>query len=150
MTPSLPLHFTASTEPGGVKVLHVHGEVDLATADRLRERLLAEFARHPRLVVDLSSAMLFDAAALRALRALHAKAAEQRREPPVLRGVRPLLARTLTNTGLRALFTLEPARPAARPFPAASASPSPSGRGRPPRRASAQAATAARPASAAA
>lgn len=108
MTPSLPLSFTTETDPDGAAVLYVHGEVDLATADELRERLLAEFARHPRLVVDLSHAMLYDGAALRALRALHREATRQHRLPPALRGVRPLLAKALKATGLHALFPLEP------------------------------------------
>ena len=108
MTPSLPLSFTTETDPDGAAVLHVHGEVDLATADELRERLLAEFARHPRLVVDLSHAMLYDGAALRALRALHREATRQHRVPPALRGVRPLLAKALKATDLNALFPMEP------------------------------------------
>jgi len=108
MTPSLPLRFATETDPDGAAVLHVHGEVDLATADELRERLLAEFARHPCLVVDLSHAMLYDGAALRALHALHREAIRQHRLPPALRGVRPLLAKALKVTGLNALFPLEP------------------------------------------
>jgi anti-anti-sigma factor len=148
MTPSLPLHFAVSTEPGGVRVLQVRGEVDLATADRLRERLLAEFTRHPRLVVDLSNAMLFDGAALRALHALSAKATETHREPPVLRGVRPLLAHMLKITGLRDLFTLEAARPAPRRPALRAGSPS-RGAGQPRRSGSLCTATVARAAPAA-
>lgn len=111
MTSPLPLRFSTDTDPDGAAVLHVRGEVDLATAGQLRERLLAEFARHPRLVVDLSHAMLYDGAALRALHALHREAVRQHRLPPALRGVRPLLAKALRVTGMNALFPIEPHAP---------------------------------------
>lgn len=104
MTTTPDLSFAISTDPDGATVLHVRGEADLATAQPLRTRLLAEFARHERLVVDLSQAMLYDGAALRALHALHREAERTRRQPPVLRGVRPLLAKALKATGMHALF----------------------------------------------
>ncbi len=104
MTSAPVLDFAVSTEPDGTTVLHVRGEADLATAEQLRERLLAEFTRHDRLVLDLSCAMLYDGAALRALHALHREAARTRREPPALRGVRPMLAKALKATGMHALF----------------------------------------------
>lgn len=107
MTPTPTLQFASSTDPDGTAVLHVRGEVDLATAGRLRERLLAEFARHRRLVVDLSQAMFYDGAALGALRALHGEAVRACREPPVLRGVRPMLARALRAAGMHAHFPQE-------------------------------------------
>ena len=115
MTTDPTLQFTLSTDPSGTAVLHVRGEVDLATAETLRERLLAEFARHETLVIDLSRAMLYDGAALRALRALHHEAVRTRREPPALRGVRPLLAKALKATGMHTLFPRQdhsPFRPA--------------------------------------
>jgi anti-anti-sigma factor len=104
MTSTPILEFASSTDPDGAAVLHVRGEVDLATAEQLRERLLAEFSRHHRLVVDLSQAMFYDGVALRALHALHREAVRLRREPPVLRGVRPLLAKALKATGMHAHF----------------------------------------------
>lgn len=118
-----------STDPDGTTVLHVRGEADLATAAQLRERLLAEFARRERLVVDLSCAMLYDGAALRALHTLYREAARTRREPPALRAVRPMLAKALRATGMHTLFprqehppfpprTARP-RPQAKPMPAA-------------------------------
>ncbi len=39
--------------PGGITVLEVAGEVDIATAPRLRERLVAEVGRCRPLVLDL-------------------------------------------------------------------------------------------------
>ena len=104
MTTTPDLSFAISTDPDGAAVLHVRGEADLATAEALRERLLAEFARHERLVVDLSRAMLYDGAALRALHALHREAVRTHRTPPALRGVRPLLAKALKATGMHTLF----------------------------------------------
>ena len=119
MIASLPLTFDLAHEPCGAAVLYVSGEVDLATASELRERLLAEFRRHPRLVVDLSAAMLFDGPALRALHALHREAARLDRQSPTLRGVRPLLAKALKVTGMSELFRIEPAPPLlGRPRPA--------------------------------
>jgi len=107
MTSTQILEFASSTDPAGTAVLHVRGEVDLATAEQLRERLLAEFARHRRLVVDLSHAMLYDGAALGALRALHREAVRAGRDTPALRGVRPALAKALKATGLDAQFPQE-------------------------------------------
>lgn len=117
MISTLPLTFELSRTPDGAALLHVRGEVDLASAERLRERLLAEFERHGRLVVDLSGAMLFDGAALRALLALHREATRQRRRPPTLRGVRPTLAKAFKATGMSELFPTEPGPP----FPGRSA-----------------------------
>jgi len=104
MTTTPTLQFAVSTDPGGAAVLHVRGETDLATAGLLRERLLTEFARHDRLVVDLSRAMLYDGAALRALHALYREAVRTCRQPPTLRGVRPTLAKALKATGMHTLF----------------------------------------------
>ena len=111
MTESQILEFASSTDPSGAAVLHVRGEVDLATADQLRERLLAEFAHHHRLVVDLSHAMLYDGAALGVLRALHREAVKEGRDTPALRGVRPALAKALEATGMDAQFPLDTHRP---------------------------------------
>lgn len=128
MTSAPLLDFAVSADPDGTAVLHVCGEVDLAAADQLRERLLAEFARHERLVVDLSRAMLYDGVALRALRALHREAVRTRRQPPALRGVRPTLAKVLKVTGMHALFPVQahPPFPSRRPRSAARSVPAPS------------------------
>ncbi|HZU58526.1 MAG TPA: STAS domain-containing protein [Actinocrinis sp.] len=104
MTPASTLQFAVGRDPDGARVLHVRGEVDLATAGQLRERLLAEFTRHEHLIVDLSRAMLYDGAALRALHALYRESVRTRRQPPTLRGVRPLLAKALKATGMYSLF----------------------------------------------
>ncbi|HEU5353656.1 MAG TPA: STAS domain-containing protein [Actinocrinis sp.] len=114
MIASLPLTFELVHEPDGAVVLYVRGEVDLGTASQLRERLLTEFQRHPRLVVDLSAAMLFDGPALRALQALHREATRLGRRPPTLRAVRPLLAKAFKATGMNELFQVEPCPPLTR------------------------------------
>lgn len=114
MTCAPLLDFALTRDPDGAVVLHVRGEADLATAPQLRERLLAEFARHENLVLDVSCAMFYDAVALRALYAVHREAVRTRREPPPLRGVRPTLAKALEAVGMDGLFR----RQAHRPLPA--------------------------------
>jgi len=94
-------------------VLHVRGEVDLATADQFREAALEAVGRHHRVVFDVAGTRLLDASGLRVL---HTAAREARRlghRAPVLRGVRPLLARSLRITGLHDVFESEPAGPRA-------------------------------------
>lgn len=57
----------------GVTVAPVHGEVDIATADGVRDRLLLA-TRHRRcdcLVVDMSGVEFFDASGIRALVAVY-------------------------------------------------------------------------------
>lgn len=105
LTESLLLDVTTASDEA---VLYVRGEVDIATADQLRERLLTAYAEYARLVVDLSGAMFFDASGLRALHAVYREAVRHGRRPPILRGVRPLLAKSLKATGMYGLFTIEP------------------------------------------
>lgn len=109
-----PLSFRLTHEPDGTAVLCVRGEVDISTAAHLGERVMAAFARHPRLVLDLSGAMFFDASGLRVLHALHAEATRRQRPAPTLRGVRPLLAKSLKATGMSSRFTVEPGPATAR------------------------------------
>ena len=69
MSDSLPDPFSVEErEEAGVKVLHVTGELDLATAPRLCARLDATRAgRRPRLLVDLTGVDFCDSTGLRAL-----------------------------------------------------------------------------------
>jgi anti-anti-sigma factor len=99
----------------------VDGEVDLASAEHLRAAVLTALAEHDTLTLDLSRAMFFDAAGLRVLHAAHREAARLGKPAPILRGVRPLLARSLQITKMRTLFTLEPPPPPARALTTASA-----------------------------
>lgn len=102
-----PMLITVTGGSDGPTVVAVHGDVDIATADQLREQLLLAFARHPDIVLDLSQAMFFDVSGLRALSAVHRQAVRQNRPAPTLRGVRPLLAKMLKSTGLDRAFTIE-------------------------------------------
>jgi anti-sigma B factor antagonist len=65
----IPEPFTVEErEESGVKVLHVVGELDIATAPRLCARLDAtRTGRRPRLLVDLTDVDFCDSTGLRAL-----------------------------------------------------------------------------------
>jgi anti-sigma B factor antagonist len=107
------LEITRHREPDARTVLVVRGEVDIHTGPRLRTALNDQVARATALVLDVSGAVLIDAAGLRALTAAQRQAAELGKPPITLRGVRPLLAKTLQLAGLDHLFPREPAPSAA-------------------------------------
>lgn len=69
MSTPIPEPFSVDEhEESGVKVLHVAGELDIATAPRLCARLDATRAgRKPRLLVDLTDVDFCDSTGLRAL-----------------------------------------------------------------------------------
>jgi anti-sigma B factor antagonist len=82
-------------------VLHVHGEIDVLTADVLRERAAsaaAPFAR-PRLVLDLDRVSFCDSSGLNALIAIW-KAARSRRGDMVVARPPEVCRRILARTGL--------------------------------------------------
>ncbi len=108
---------TITLNPPRGATLRVVGEIDQANADEVRDRLIAALHCHERLTIDVSAAMFLDITALRALRALHREAIRLRREPPALVGVRPLLAKALTDTGMRHMFPHGPRQPATDPRP---------------------------------
>jgi anti-anti-sigma factor len=91
-------------------VLRVCGQVDIATAEQFRAAALDGVRRRERLVIDVEGATLIDASGLRVLSAVLREAHRLARPVPVLRGVRPLLARSLRITGLHDAFAREPAR----------------------------------------
>ena len=103
------LAITRGQDPDARTVLVVRGEVDIHTAPQLRTALTEQVARATAIVLDVSGAMLIDAAGLRALTASQRRAAELGKPPITLRGVRPLLAKTLHLAGLDHLFPREPA-----------------------------------------
>jgi anti-sigma B factor antagonist len=103
------LEITRHQEPDARTVLVVRGEVDIHTAPRLRTVLTEQVGRAGALVLDVSGAVLIDAAGLRALTVGQRQAAELGKPPITLRGVRPLLAKTLHLAGLDHLFPREPA-----------------------------------------
>lgn len=93
----------------GVTVVRVHGEVDLATADLLRDRLLraASASRCDCLVVDMSGLGFFDASGVRALVAVYRELTGQGRHV-VLAEPSPIAARVLDALGMRHLFEIYP------------------------------------------
>ena len=103
------LEITRHQDPDGRAVLAVRGEVDIHTGPRLRTALIEQIARGTELVLDVTGAVLIDAAGLRVLTAAQRHAAELGKPPITLRGVRPLLAKTLHLAGLDHLFPREPA-----------------------------------------
>jgi anti-anti-sigma factor len=103
------LEIARHTDGEGLSVLIVRGEVNPTTAPYLREALMEQLDRCGRLVVDLSGAVLFDASGLRVLLAARRESDRRGKPEPVLRGVRPLLAKSLRATGIDHLFAREPA-----------------------------------------
>lgn len=103
------LEITRRQDPDGRVVLAVRGEVDIHTGPRLRTALMEQVARGKEVVLDVTAAVLIDAAGLRVLTAAQRHAAELGKPPITLRGVRPLFAKTLQLTGLEHLFPREPA-----------------------------------------
>ncbi|HEX4811453.1 MAG TPA: STAS domain-containing protein [Nonomuraea sp.] len=97
------LHVTTSRHDGTVTVT-VSGELDIATTELLRGRLLwllQESGRAQAVVLDLRRLSFIDAAGLGVLVALHDQA-RRRRTPLRLTGVPPAMRRLLRVTGLDA------------------------------------------------
>ncbi|MBR8742407.1 STAS domain-containing protein [Nocardiopsis sp. MG754419] len=90
-------------------VVGVHGEVDLATADRLRDRLLraVEDSGCACLVVDMSGVGFFDASGVRALVSVHRSLSEQGRHM-VLAEPTAIAERVLDALTMRRLFDVYP------------------------------------------
>lgn len=89
--------------------MRVHGEVDLATADRLRERLFdaVQDSRCDCLVVDMSGLGFFDASGVRALVAVH-RVLQARGAHMVLAEPSSIAERVLEALGMRRLFDVYP------------------------------------------
>jgi anti-sigma B factor antagonist len=94
----------SETLPGGTHVVHVSGELDLATAPRLEEALAA--ATGEQLVIDLSGCTFLDSAGIRTLVA----AARDRAGASPLRIVSadPGIVRLLEITGVDTLVHIHP------------------------------------------
>lgn len=93
----------------GVTVVPVHGEVDLATADRVRDRLLqaAHASRCDCLVVDMSGLDFFDASGVSALVAVYKSLTREGRHV-VLAEPAPIAARVLEALGMGRVFEIYP------------------------------------------
>lgn len=86
----------------------------MATAEQFRDAALAAVRQAERVVFDLEGAMLLDASGLRVLGTVLREARRIGRPIPVLRGVRPLLTKSLKATGMFDSFVREPALPFSR------------------------------------
>ena len=93
-----PLQIEVSWD-GVVATVTATGELDIATAPCLMQRLLAVADGHPdRLVLDLSELVFVDVAGARALDATHALL--QAVCPVILRQPRPAARQVFESTGL--------------------------------------------------
>ena len=96
----------SDSQHDGVPVMVVHGEIDVATAPQLRERLQAMAEGNPKLVVaDLSNVTFVDSTALGVL---VGGAKRFRRGGGDLRLVvtEPHIAKVFTITGLNDVFSI--------------------------------------------
>lgn len=93
----------------GATVVPIHGEIDLATADRLRDRLLRTAHRraHDCLVVDMSGLVFFDASGVRSLVAVHHELTRQGRHFALAEPA-PVAARVIEALELGRLFEVYP------------------------------------------
>lgn len=107
-TPRLSLDLTAAHGDRS-SVLTVAGEIDLSTAEQLRQRLvsLASDGRHHRLVVDLSGVSFCDATGLSAFLA---GLEESHKHGGWLRlcGLQPVVAKVFHITELDQVFEITP------------------------------------------
>ncbi|MCU7826745.1 STAS domain-containing protein [Kitasatospora sp. DSM 101779] len=92
---------------GGVTVVTAHGEIDIATADALRARLVAALSRHGHVAVDLAEVTFIDCGGLRALTGAHQVAVRAGRRL-TLRTPSPPVARLLALTRLDRELAVEP------------------------------------------
>ena len=91
---------------GTVGVLRVAGEIDMASADEFRDRLLACLERSDSLEVDMAGVKFIDSSGLAALVRLRTEA-EIAGKDVALVNVSSSTARLLELTGLHALFGIE-------------------------------------------
>jgi anti-anti-sigma factor len=91
---------------GSVGVLGVAGEIDIASADEFRERLLECLERYEALEVDLSGVTFIDSSGLAGLVRLRTEA-EILGKDVALINVSASTARILELTGLQGLFGAE-------------------------------------------
>lgn len=93
----------------GVTVVPVQGEVDLATADHMRDRILrvAQDSRCVCLVVDMSGLDFFDASGVGALIAVHRELTRQGRHMALAEPA-PIAARVLDTLDMGRVFEIYP------------------------------------------
>lgn len=99
MTSSLRLSITTEHH-GRRSVLHLQGELDFSTRDRLRRAISSVLMRRPRtLVVDLSGLDFIDCSGLSVLIWAHKRLAEQDRQLFVTGG-KPIVRRVICLAGV--------------------------------------------------
>jgi anti-sigma B factor antagonist len=90
----------------GVLLVELDGELDLATAEQLRQVFAqAEQAGYERVVVDLTSVSVVDSTGLAVLVAVHKHLVRSRGELVVVVGSESIVSK-IQVTGLHQLFTL--------------------------------------------
>jgi anti-anti-sigma factor len=103
-TPGGRLSLTTSPDGDAVRVAAA-GEIDLATADRFEQALIAALSPAPAaLLVDLAEVTFMDSTGLAALIAAHRHAADEGSRLSVVR-YRPMVRRVLEITGLLKTLT---------------------------------------------
>ncbi len=91
---------------GDDTVVHVSGELDMSTTDRLRDVVEAQLRENPsRIVLDLTELTFCDSLGLGTLVVL-SRAARKQQTSLVLRNPGPFLNRMLDVTGVRAGLTI--------------------------------------------
>jgi len=111
-----PLHLTTSRQ-GATVIVHVSGELDIATTSVLRDHLLdilrEMYNGHRKIdevVMELSRLSFIDAAGLGALVSIHDHA-RRNATPLLLAGISPQVKRLLLITGLDRHFPTRPQSP---------------------------------------
>ncbi len=94
---------------GDEVVLHLTGEVDLATVPTLDATLMTAMVAGTRLVVDMAAVRLFDSAGARVLR-LAAERARESGATVVIRNPRPIDRKVFAALGLGAILDIEEER----------------------------------------
>lgn len=114
-----PLHLTTSRQ-GATVIVHVSGELDIATTSVLRDHLLdilrETYHGHWKIdevVMELSGLSFIDAAGLGALVSINDHA-RRTATPFLLSGITPQVKRLLLITGLTAHFPIRPQPPGTR------------------------------------
>jgi anti-anti-sigma factor len=83
----------------GVATITVRGDIDMTTADRLRDCLTAVVNKYPeRLIIDLAAVSFLDTSAIHAF--IQARHALPPQCPVVLRSPQPVVSRVFELTGL--------------------------------------------------
>lgn len=88
-------------------ILHVRGELDVATAGRLEDAVAAVADGAADLVLDMSGLTFVDSSGLTALVRVH-KAVAARSGSVTVRGARPFVTEVLKMVSLDRFFTIEP------------------------------------------